>query len=111
MERRELGNPPGKTSNPVGDQLTWEQVLSNFRGKRRLWVISRDGDYGTTHGKNSFFNSFLYDELNNISPNPEVYLFQETAKGIQHFVESTGVTASNPLTAEEAEKLAGKNGP
>lgn len=45
-ERRELGNPPGKITNAIGDQLTWEQILSHFKGKRRLWIISRNGDFG-----------------------------------------------------------------
>ena len=63
-ERRELGNPPGKKSDPLGDQLTWEQILTHFKGKQRLWIISRDQDYGTPHGKKSFVNRMLLGRCN-----------------------------------------------
>jgi hypothetical protein len=104
-DRRELGNPPGKSSNPIGDQLTWEQILTHFKGKKRLWIISRDGDYGTVYGGKGFLNQFLYDELCKVSSDPVVYLFQDTVEGISHFVETTGVTAENRLTPEDAEEI------
>ncbi|MFT4907567.1 MAG: hypothetical protein ACI978_001650 [Oleispira sp.] len=28
--RKELGNPPGKSSDPLGDQLIWEQFLTRY---------------------------------------------------------------------------------
>lgn len=34
--RKEIGNPPGKKGDPLGDQLTWEQILTHFKGKKRL---------------------------------------------------------------------------
>jgi hypothetical protein len=104
-DRREVGNPPGKHSNALGDQLTWEQILTRFEGKRRLWVISRDDDYGTTFSGKGFLNTFLYDELCKISPEPEVYLFRDISAGIEHFVSTTGVKADNRLTPEEIEDI------
>ena len=29
--RQERGNPPGKKSGPIGDQLNWEQILTRWR--------------------------------------------------------------------------------
>jgi hypothetical protein len=104
-DRRELGNPPGKSNNPIGDQLTWEQILSRFQGKKRLWIISKDADYGTVYGGKGFLNCFLYDELCKIASEPEVYLFENTVKGINHFVNTTGVKAEMRLTPEEAEEI------
>jgi uncharacterized protein YjeT (DUF2065 family) len=104
-DRRELGNPPGKITNPIGDQLTWEQILTHFKGKKRLWIISRDGDYGTVYGGKGFLNRFLYDELCSIASEPEVYLFEDIVKGISHFVDTTGVKAEKRLTPEEAEEI------
>ncbi|MEQ1903610.1 MAG: PIN domain-containing protein [Pirellulaceae bacterium] len=105
--RKELGNPPGKTSDPIGDQLAWEQILSHFAGKKRLWIISRDGDYGKSFGGKEFLNSFLYDELCKVamSPNVNVYLFKDLVNGITHFVEATGVPAKNQLSIAEAEEI------
>jgi PIN domain len=104
-DRRELGNPPGKTTNPIGDQLTWEQILTHFKGKKRLWIISRDSDYGTVYGDKGFLNCFLYDELCKVANEPEVYLFTDTVEGITHFIHTTGVNAENRLTPEEIEEI------
>jgi hypothetical protein len=41
-ERRELGNPPGDPTQAIGDQLNWEQILTHFKDKKRLWIVSRD---------------------------------------------------------------------
>jgi hypothetical protein len=29
-QRKECGQPPGKKAGPIGDQLTWEQILARF---------------------------------------------------------------------------------
>lgn len=104
-DRRELGNPPGKKNDPIGDQLTWEQILTHFSDKKRLWIISRDYDYATIYGKETFLNHFLYDELCNISFEPEVYFFEDLVKGLNHFIDTTGVNAENRLTPEEVEEI------
>ena len=104
-DRREVGNPPGKSTNPIGDQLTWEQILTHFKGKKRLWIISRDSDYGTIYGGKGFLNHFLYKELCKVASAPEVYLFTDLIKGLEHFVDTTGVKAEKRLTPEDAEEI------
>lgn len=104
-DRRELGNPPGKSTNAIGDQLTWEQILTHFKGKKRLWVISRDGDYGTFHNEKGYLNRFLCDELCAVSPGAQAFLFKDTIEGIDHFVKNTGVKADSRLTAEEKQEI------
>jgi len=104
-DRRELGNPPGKASDPLGDQLNWEQLLSHFKGKKRLWIISRDGDYGTAYERKLYLNRFLFEELRIVAPDSEVFLFQDTLEGIHHFVAQTGVEAKSTLTPEEVEEI------
>lgn len=103
--RRELGNPPGEFSNPLGDQLTWEQVLTHFKGKKRLWIISRDGDFCTTLGDRLFLNRFLAHELEKLSPGAQVFPFHDTSKGIDHFINETGVKAEKRLTPEETKEV------
>jgi hypothetical protein len=61
FERAKVRNarsiPPGKKAGAVGDELNWEQFISfvKERGKRRLWIISRDSDYCLKHGKEIVF--------------------------------------------------------
>ena len=104
-ERRELGNPPGKIANAIGDQLTWEQILSHFKGKKRLWIITRDGDYGTFYGGKGFVNRQLVDELCAVTPDAEAFLFADMVEGIEHFVKTTGAKAEKRLTREEAAEI------
>ena len=103
--RKELGNPPGKGADSLGDQLNWEQILTNFKGKKRLWIISRDSDYGIIHDDQGFLNRFLYEELCNIVSTPEVYLFGDLVTGIKDFVDKTGVKAEQGLSPEVAEEI------
>src|SRR6266545_4267244 len=62
-DRKERGNPPGKQKDSLGDQLTWEQLLSHCKGKFKLWVISMDSDYCIKHDDMRFLNPFLYEDL------------------------------------------------
>src|SRR5690554_5026119 len=104
-ERKEIGNPPGKANDPLGDEITWEQVLSHFAGKRRLWIISRDGDYGTAFGGSFFLNSFLRAELAQITNDPIVHIFEDLVEGLTHFVETTKVDATIKLSPEELTEI------
>lgn len=90
-ERRDRGNPPGKGAT-LGDQLNWEQLLGRFRGKTKIWIISRDGDYGTFSGDKGLLHQFLIDELCAISPAAEAHLFGNLAEGIQDFKNRSGVS-------------------
>src|SRR5262249_26783787 len=100
-DRKELGSPPGKSNKPLGDQLTWEQILTRFKGKKRLWIISRDGDYGTVYGGKGFLNCFLYDELRRMTPDAEAFLFDDVVDGIKAFANKTGVKADKLPSPEE----------
>ena len=102
-ERKERGNPPGKKAGPLGDQLTWEQLLSHAKGKSKLWIISRDSDYRTLHCDKRFLNPLLYQDLLRMNqPPPEVFCFDSIDEGIRDFVKATGVKAEKLPTLEES---------
>ncbi len=104
-ERKELGNPPGKSAGSIGDQLNWEQVLTHFKEKKRLWIISGDSDYGLLHDNHIFLNNFLHDELCSIVSEPQVYFFKDIIRGINDFLDKTGVKAEQRLAPEEVEEI------
>jgi len=104
-ERRERGNPPGKSKQTVGDQLTWEQILTAFAGKKRLWIVTDDGDYGTFHQDEGFLNHFLYEELRQVNADAEAYLFKDINDAIKHFAATTGVKADKLPSLEKAEEI------
>lgn len=104
--RKERGNPPGKKTGPLGDQLSWEQILSQCQDKRRLWIITRDSDYATKHEGKMFLNAALYQELSQLyQSEPEVFCFDNIAEGLQHFADTTRIRAEKLPTSEETEQI------
>jgi hypothetical protein len=104
-QRKERGNPPGKKAGPLGDELTWEQILSQFIGRKRLWIVTKDSDYGTVYDGKGFLNQFLYEELRKVSPTAEAFLFDDVADGIKHFAALTGVKADRLPTPEVMKEI------
>jgi hypothetical protein len=106
-ERRERGNPPGKTRGPLGDQITWEQLLTYCKGKKckRLWIITSDQDYFTTWNKRCILNSLLDRDLTDACGSAlEVRCFGGLLAGIKDFGKNAGVMAKKlPTAAESAE--------
>lgn len=104
--RKELGNPPGKKTEPLGDQLTWEQILSQCQENSRLWIITKDKDYATKYGGKMFLNAALYRDLaRKYRAAPEVFCFDKFAGGLEHFVETTRVKAEKLPTRDETQQI------
>src|SRR5262249_10485855 len=76
--RKERGNPPGKPNDPLGDQITWEQLLGASKRLSKLWVITKDADYFTRCDDLVHLNPFLFRELAENTPAPpEVRCFND----------------------------------
>jgi hypothetical protein len=106
--RREIGNPPGKINDPLGDQIVWEQLLSYCKtnGVTRLWIITGDGDYCVKHQSKSLLNPFLRRELvETCGESVEIRCFDDLLNGIKDFGEDEGVKAQKLPTKEEATKI------
>jgi len=104
-ERKERGNPPRKPKDPLGDQITWEQLLSHCKESKStgLWIITRDSDYYINHDNKLLLNSFLMCNLiNSCGVALEIHCHDNLLKGITHFGRNAGVTAEKLPTAEEA---------
>jgi hypothetical protein len=107
-ECKERGNPPGKPGDPLGDQLTWEQLLSYCMEKKvtRLWIASNDGDYCTKFGGSFFLNSSLYqDLLNACGAGLEVRCFGDAPDAANDFTKNAGVKAEKLLSNEDVEQM------
>lgn len=105
--RKELGNPPGKPGDPLGDEVSWEQLLSAYTGKAPLWIISADNDYSIKIEKKRFFNAYLLEEVKrSLGKTPTIYIFESLAEGIKHFSANSGTTISNLPSDHELERIA-----
>lgn len=85
QRRKEVGNPPGKNNDSLGDQLTWEQLLNRCKSVNEIWIISNDFDYFTLHNKNLYLNSFLAAELLQINPQIKVNCFNTLSEGLKSY--------------------------
>jgi hypothetical protein len=104
-ERKERGNPPGKSNDPLGDQITWEQLLTccHTNKVRKVWIISRDQDYVVTYHNSVLLNPFLRNDLAEKCGNElEVYCFSDLLRGIKDFANNAGVTSKKLPSEEEA---------
>lgn len=108
--RRELGAPPGKSEDPLGDQLTWEQFLSRCAGATHVFVVTRDGDYAHPWNGGLFLNPALRSDVRAIAPSASVAVFDKLASAIPALAKVIGKSVVVPtqrklvkaLQAEEA---------
>lgn len=105
--RREVGNPPGKPNDPLGDQVSWEQFKNCSRDSENIWIITKDTDYYTAFKNKRYLNSFLYDELVKANTNiatPSIFCFETLAEGLKHFNENS-LEKIDKLPTEEELKI------
>jgi hypothetical protein len=105
-DRKERGNPPGKSKNALGDQITWEQLLTFAKASKQLWIVTGDLDYGIEQEKQMILNPFLRRDLI-ITCNSEVqiHFYKTLAKGLTTFRKNVGVTTDKLPTAAQMEEI------
>jgi len=85
-KRKELGNPPGKKGDPLGDEISWEQVLDFAKENTcSIWIVSKDGDFMTKSFNNSTIgNPYLLREVQ-LRGLPQFYFFDDLASALKKF--------------------------
>jgi len=101
--RKETGNPPGKKGDPLGDQITWEQLLTYCKGSKKLWIITSDKDFCVNHGKKTLLNPLLNRDL--VRAQLEHQCFSDLLEGIQDFGKNAGVKADQLPTEQESSEI------
>ncbi|HRK00814.1 MAG TPA: PIN domain-containing protein [Ignavibacteria bacterium] len=80
--RKEKGNPPGKPDDPLGDQITWEILLSRIKKVTSISIVTNDRDYYTEFQGNLFLNAILFKEIKGINPKIEIKLFDKLSEAL-----------------------------
>jgi PIN domain len=107
-DRKEIGNPPGKRSDPLGDQLSWEQLLSHciLLKVTQLWIVSKDSDYLIMHKKKAFINPLLRQDLLDICGTTlELYCFDNLVDALKGFGEKSTVPPEQRLSEQDATEI------
>lgn len=85
-ERRNLGSPPGKWSDPIGDQLNWEHILEACEGVSVMIIVSNDYDfYANADREKQFLNPVLLDEMNERNESISVECYNSLSDGLQAY--------------------------
>ncbi|MGH1517919.1 PIN-like domain-containing protein [Chryseobacterium sp. JK1] len=80
--RKERGNPPGKTNDPLGDEIIWEQLLTIIGGYQELYIISNDYDYLISYENKSYLNPILFEDLKVKAHKLKVFSFQTLSDAV-----------------------------
>lgn len=88
--RKEIGNPPGKFNDPLGDQISWEQLLENLREIDSLFIVTNDQDYLTEYENSYYLNPFLTQELLEIRPKLKIRIFKKLSEALKAFNDPFG---------------------
>ena len=94
-ERKERGNPPGKSNDPLGDQINWEQLLSKIKDVDELYIISNDHDLLTTIENTSFLNPLLYQELILIKEKLKVSCYHSLSNALLNLTKTSSEKIQN----------------
>ena len=81
-KRKEIGSPPGKKGDPLGDQISWEQLLDNIGSVTNLWIVTNDRDYFVEYKNTCYLNSLLYRDLIKINENINIYCFNKLSDAL-----------------------------
>ena len=93
--RKEIGNPPGKPNDPLGDQISWELLLANVKTAKKIWVISNDSDFFVESDKQLFLNPLLYQELRKINESIQVKCFKKLSEGLLDYQKEQAVSVKD----------------
>jgi len=86
--RRERGNPPGKRGDPLGDQLSWEQLLGKVKTGQSVWIVAEDGDYWDEFCNETALKTLLHHELvDRLGKSASVHCFKGIDVALRHFSE------------------------
>lgn len=87
--RKERGNPPGKSNDPLGDEIIWEQLLTIIGNYEELYIISNDYDYLISYENKSYLNPILFDDLKTKANKLKIYSFQALSEAIIYLAKNS----------------------
>jgi len=99
--RKEIGNPPGKVNDPLGDQVSWQQLLDETHAIEQVWFITNDKDYITAFNDTCYLNTLLIKELKVINKDIKIFCYNSLADGLKSFKKENPATI--PSLPEDAE--------
>ena len=103
--RKETNNPPGKKSDPLGDELHWEQFLDASSDSDNIWIVSNDQDYFVKIEKDIFLNPLLQRDLQARRERASIRCFETWAKALPDFLSENGLSQDGLPEGRQLDEL------
>jgi hypothetical protein len=104
--RKERGNPPGKRSDPLGDQISWEQLLDLLQVGDCVHIVSKDKDYYIERRGVAFLDPLLEKELKvRLGPTGTIVLCRSLVEVVKKLPDLPDPQATK-ISPAESEKAA-----
>lgn len=109
--RKEIGNPPGKPDDPLGDQLSWEMLLNSLEKVTSLYIVSTDRDYFSEHKETLYLNPLLVEDIIHNNKSIEIKLFNKLSEALRDYNKQNQIKALpnneelNIISEKESESL------
>lgn len=91
--RKETGNPPGKSDDPLGDQLSWEILLKELPKYSKLWIVSADRDYFTENKnrKALYLNPILHQDITTANSRITFKIFNKLSEALRDYASESEI--------------------
>lgn len=103
--RKSTGNPPGKKSDPIGDELSWEQLLNKVDQISDIFIVSNDGDFMLEFNKNCYLSPVLFKEIKERNQDINIHCFKKLSQALPAFNEKLEEKLKTLPNKEELEKI------
>jgi hypothetical protein len=97
--RKERGQSPGKKNDPLGDQISWEQLLVHAVDTGSVWIVSRDGDYTIQVDDDVYLQPSLFREISSVKGVSSVHCFRSLSAFFEAF-SKVGIASTAALPNE-----------
>ena len=94
---KEVGEPPGKKSDPLGDQLSWVQFVDECSDVSEVIIVTRDSDYWYEHDRRHYLHPALKDAL----PGIITHVFETLPKGYDKILSTLPVESALDVTSDD----------
>ena len=76
-----FGNPPGKKSDPIGDELSWLQLINKLQQNDKVIIVTNDRDYASVFNNKSVLNSKLHSDIS--EKKVDYFVYTEILDGVK----------------------------
>ncbi|MCS4034878.1 DNA-directed RNA polymerase subunit M/transcription elongation factor TFIIS [Salinibacter ruber] len=106
--RKKLGNPPGKKGDPIGDELSWIQLIDKIDDTDNVgsvYIVTRDGDFYSEYSGELIINPFMYEELEESEEGINTHIFNRISECLRVFEDEEDIDLEDLPEGEDMKEV------